>query len=238
MKKEVSGYRKLLRQTAGLIIVVMAVILLQPSAMGRERTAEAVDTLTARRVFTNLPLSVLDLLGRSTRLDMLDYYDADSLWQAPNTLGGKSVLERVAPDYLSVRLTPVSTLQICILPQRNRATPLVMTLYTIGGAAESPDTEVRFFDSELKPVDSKKYFTQPELRDFISIPKGSKLKRSDIESAIPFATIAYIAVPGTPFQLMGRLTVGGYLSQEDRELVAPFLKKGLKWEWTGTGFRL
>lgn len=191
--------------------------------------------ITARQVFVDLPVSVLDILSRSTRLDMLDYYDVDSLWQATNSLGGPSVLERVTPDYLSVRLTPVSTLQVCLLP-RKKGGPLVMTLYTIGARQQAPDTEINFFDSDLKPVEASRYFKMPELKEFFDIPKGAPVKMKELEQAVSFPTVAYVAIPGEPYRLLGRLTVESSLSQESKELIAPYLRKGLEWSWDGKKF--
>lgn len=199
---------------------------------------EVSDTITARQVFADLPISVLDLLSRSTRLDMLDYYDVDSLWQATNSLGGPSVLERVTPDYLSVRLTPVSTLQVCILPRDEKADkPVVMTLYTIGERQEAPDTEINFFDSDLQPVDGSRYFKMPELKDFFDLPKGAPVKMKELEQAVSFPTVSYVAIPGEPYRIVGRLTVESCLSQESKELIAPYLRKGLEWSWNGKKFR-
>lgn len=198
---------------------------------------EAADTITASSAFARLPLTVLDILRPSTRLDMLDYWNADSVWHAPNTLGGESLLERVGPDYLTVRLTEVSTLQICVLPRwKSHRLPLVMTLYTIGGKNEGGDTEISFFDSDLNPVSADKFFKAPETKDFFRAAKGSKVKVRELEAQLPFATVSYIGIPGNPFRMMGRLTAGAWLAEEAREALTPYLLKGIEWEWDGQKF--
>ena len=110
------------------------------------------EELTATSVFAEAPLEALDMIRPSTRLDMLDYYtQADSIMTAVNALGGECRLVTVTPDYLKVSVTPISTLEIKVLPIGKKR--IVMTLYTVGEDSSAMDSEVRFFDSQLRPLD-------------------------------------------------------------------------------------
>ncbi|MDE6561865.1 MAG: DUF3256 family protein, partial [Muribaculaceae bacterium] len=159
------------------------------------------DTLTASKVFAEIPLEVLDMLRPSTRLDMLDYYNqADSLLTVQNALGGESRLEQVAPDYIKVSVTPVSTLEIKLLPYKKGQ--LVMTLYTVSNMESRPsglrpvsDTEVKFFDSNLNPLDPAKFLTPPTINTLFNL-KNSNLTEQDLLEKIPFPAIAYSTGPG------------------------------------------
>ncbi|MDE6512307.1 MAG: DUF3256 family protein, partial [Muribaculaceae bacterium] len=145
--------------------------------------------LTASKVFAEAPLEVLDVLRPSTRLDMLDYWtQADSVLTATNALGGESRLVQVAPDYVKVAVTPGSTLEIKILDAGKKQ--LVMTLSTVGDGEMAQDTEVRFFDSQLRPLDTKKFMMAPKLTDFFSL-KGSGLDEADLREKIPFTAVVY-----------------------------------------------
>ncbi len=226
-------------QTAVLAIVLLPVLLfLSPSVLGA--TDEVADpspegenlSITARKAFSELPISVLDILSRSKRLDMLDYFDVDSILQATNTLGGPSTLETVKPDYLKVKLTPVSTLEVCILPRKAKG-DIVMTLYTIGGKTEAPDTELRFFTSDLKPIETSKIFKMPEMKEYFNVPKSAGVKVKDLEQEVAFPTAVYTATPGTPYKLTGRLTVDSYLPVETKDKIAPYISTPLEWEWDG-----
>lgn len=217
------------------IAPVMAIIsAVAPFGGVAAASVDAPEKITAREAFVNLPPSVLDLLSRSTRLDMLDYFDADSLWQATNTFGGPSVLEQVTPSSLIVRLTPVSTLQVCILPPPSPAKePVVMTLYTVADDEDASDTEISFFTPDMVPLESSSLFRQPKLRDFFLIPKGSKVKVKDLEQEVAFPTVAYRVEqrPSGPI-LDGSLTVSPLLSKESREMLAPYLLPSLRWTWS------
>ena len=80
------------------------------------QAAEPADTLTARYVFENLEIPAIDLLSRSTRLDMAAYHDVGRRYDARNELGGISTLDSLTNNYASVTLTPVSSLQLMTLP--------------------------------------------------------------------------------------------------------------------------
>ena len=186
------------------------------------------DALTASKVFAEAPLEVLDMLRPSTRLDMLDYYtQADSILTATNALGGESRLMEVAPDYMKVAVTPISTLEIKIL--KGGKSPVVMTLYTVGEEGAAWDTDVRFFDADLKPLDASKYLKAPKLTDFFTL-KGSEVSEDDLEEKVPFAATVYATGPGDA-PLTATLTTLRILSQEERELLTPLLRPSLSATW-------
>ena len=184
--------------------------------------------LTASKVFAEAPLEALDMIRPSTRLDMLDYYEqADSIMAATNALGGESRLVAVAPDYMKVAVTPVSTLEIKILPVGKKQ--VVMTLYTVGDADIAQDTDVRFFDDGLRPIDAGKFLKAPALKDFFSL-KGSALTEADLAEKAPFAAILYETGPGDA-PLKATLTTLRAISEEDRDLLTPLLIPTLSPPW-------
>ncbi len=207
--------------------------------------ASRVDTISARRAFVELSATTIDLLSRDTRLDMLDYFDVDSIYRAPNTMDGRSWLETVTPDYLKVVMTSVSTLEIKILPGGKRG-DTVMTIYTIGGGTQAADSEVQFYDAALRPLDASKLFKPAVLFDFVEVPKAPKeksntqeapLTKRDIESLVPFPTVEYLASPENT-NLTGRLTVGKYMDIESYQRLEPYLTGPVTYRWDGSRFRL
>ncbi|MDE6866267.1 MAG: DUF3256 family protein [Muribaculaceae bacterium] len=193
----------------------------------------AKDTLTSRDVFLNLPLKTLDILDRSEKMDMLDYYDADSIYNAPNGMEGLSHLIKVTPDFLSVQLTKVTSMQILILPPGKG--PAAMTLYTIDSDGEAADTEVSFFDSYFNELERKKYLQYPDILDFFNIP--DKDVRNKIEDLVPFPTIEFQVVPGST-DLRAVLTVGEYMGKEDYDFIKKYMKESLLYRYDGKSYRL
>lgn len=205
------------------------------SVSANAKVQEAADTLTIREVFSSLKDESLDLLPVSTRLDMLDYYDADSIFKARNAMSGMSELVKVTPDYLKVKITDASNLQIKLLPLRKGGT-LVMTIYTVGGDKRSADSEIKFFDSSLNPLSREKYLSGPDLKDFFSIDKGSRTNMKEIRGMVPFPTIEFTAEPGET-DMRGHLTVGEYISQDDYNILKLFLKPSITMVWKGDKYK-
>ncbi|MDE5876371.1 MAG: DUF3256 family protein [Muribaculaceae bacterium] len=223
------------------ITVAWILALLTPEASGASRG----DTISVRRAFVELPATTLDLLPHDTRLDMLDYFDVDSIYRAPNTMDGRSWLETVTQNYMKVVMTPVSTLEIKVLPGGKRG-DTVMTVYTIGGGSQAADSEVQFYDAALRPLDTSKLFKPAVLSDFVEVPKDkagksttgeAPLTKRDIEALVPFPTVEYSASPENT-SLTGRLTVGKYMDLESYRRLEPCLTGPVTYRWDGTRFRL
>ena len=177
---------------------------------------------TAREAFTYLNIPALEILKRTTRLDMLDYWDADSTYKASNAMGGLSWIEACTPDYMKVQLTPVSTLELKMLPTKKNGM-VTMAIYTVGSDSQAEDSQITFTDEKLHPLDAKKFFKQPKLEDFFEIPKGSLTTMKEIREMIPFPTVAYNASPDSN-DLTARLTVEKFMNVDDFNIIKLFLK--------------
>lgn len=220
------------RLRAGAVTIALTGVSVASAATGTPAVSEPADSLSASRVFADLPISVLDLIKPNTRLDMLDYFRADSVWQAPNTMGGTSHLNTVTPDYLSVSVTAVSRLDIKILPSKTG--PIAMTVYTVGESDGTSDSEVRFFDASMKPLPTDRYFKLPDLKDFLDLPKG--VKASEVLEHLPFPTIR-LDVSEHGDDLTGRLTLGPQMPREDYDAVEPYVRPEVRWIWDGRRYR-
>ena len=193
----------------------------------------AMDTLTSRSVFLNLPLKNMEILSRSTRLDMLDYIDIDSIWKAPNAMEGLSYITKITPDYLNLQLTPVSTFTIKVL--RPVGNPLAACVYTIGGEGRSADSQIMFFGTDVKELPASRFFRMPDLREFFTFP--DKKTEKEILQLVPFPTVELRLSEDSPV-LTARLTVGEYMLQEDYEKVKPYMKKEIRFDWNGKKYTL
>ena len=207
---------------------------LLPSVVVCGKKAEKPDTITARRAFIEMPSGVLDLLPKDTRLDMLDYYSNDSIWKATNNLRGISYLEKVAPDYLSVKLTPVSSMQFKVLKLKD-GKEILMTVYTTGGEGENEDSDIEFYDARLNRLDKEKFFPTPKISYFFDT-KGYQTKMKEIEEILPFYTIAFEAFPGLT-DVEGRLTYKDAVSIEDGKIIEMFIRPSVKFIWDGKKFK-
>ena len=188
---------------------------------------------TAAEAFENLPIEVLDLLSKSTRLDMLDFYKVDSIYNARNTMEGISRLKKVTPTFLSVTLTPVSELSLQVLSGKKG--DLVMTAYTVGDEHQAYDTDLRFYDSQYRELQRDKYVKIAELDDFFSYP--DKKTKERVRELIPFPTVRYELSPDAS-EMTARLTVGQFMSADDYASVKPYMKDELHYVWNGSKYKM
>ena len=224
-----------------ILLIVSALAVFTPSANAtsqkeKENKDFIPDSLfTARKVFEKIHCSALEILPPTIRLDLLDYWDVDSIYKASNVMDGLSWLENVSPNYLKVRITSVSSLEIKILPDKKEK--IAMTIYTVGDDVQAQDSQVKFYDQTLKELPSGKYLNIPEVKDFFEIPKGSATKMKEIEDMIPFPTIAFSASPDND-DIEARLTVEQYINQDDWNIAKLFVKPYITLEWHKDKYRL
>lgn len=216
-----------------ICFILMIAISLMPQILYGARKGEAVDTLTASRVFADLPISVLDLVDRSRRLDMLDYYAADSIAKIPNAMEGLSYLDTVAPDYLKVVLTPVTTLGVKVLPCKKG--DVILTAYTIGDKDQAYDTDLRFYDSSYQEIDRKKFMKLATLDDFFDYP--DKAVKELVARLVPFPTVLY-EPEAVGSGMSAQLTVGQFMSADDYARIKQYLRPKLHYTWNGSKFNL
>lgn len=209
------------------MVAVVAVTAFPCLAAGNKGVGE---TVTARDMFIKLQSPSLEILKKTTRLDMLDYWDADSVYKATNAMDGLSWLENVTPDYMKIVLTPVSTLELKILPDKKGF--VVMAVYTVGDEVQARDSQIEFYDSMGNRLDASKYFTAPSLERFFDIPKGSLTTMKEIKEMIPFPTVSYSASPDNN-DLTAVLTVGAYMDVDNYNIIRLFLKPDVKLKWNG-----
>ncbi len=214
------------RRMVGVITLIIFAIV---PVSAQEKPGDS--ALTARSVFERIQGPAVELLKPTSRLDMLDYWDADSVYRVKNALNGQSWLDTVTPDYLRVNVTPVSTLEIKLLPAKKGE--VVMTIYTVGGEGQARDSRIEFYDPvTLTPIDGKAYFTEPDLKVFFDIPKGSVTSMKEIREMIAFMTVEYSAAPGTN-DLTAKMTAADYINVDDRNIVKVFLRPEVKAQWKG-----
>lgn len=214
------------------LLLVFLAALLMPALSRAKAPAESIDV---RQAFEGLGIDVVELLDPETRSIMLQLYDQDSVPSLPNSAGGMATLKKVTPDFLEVELTDVSTLQLKVL-KSSSGNDILMTLYTIGAAGDTRESEVRFFDAALKELDSHKILQTPPLSAFFSFPKGTKTKMKEIEALIPFETIDFSANPDNS-DLKATLTVERALNVEDAKIVELFMLPDITLRWNGKKFQ-
>lgn len=214
--------------------IMILIVALLPLAAGAKK-GETPDTISARRAFIEMPSSVLELVSKDTRLDMLDYFDAGSPYVAVNELHGNSQLKALTPDYAEIEVTPVSRLQIKVLPLK-KGNQIVMAVYTTGDSIGTRDSDIYFFDASMNPLPNEKFLKQPKLADFFG-SRNYKNNAREIKNGIPYYGVEYRLDPATT-TLSAGITLDEIVSEEARKVLQPLLKPGIDYIWTGSRFTL
>ena len=190
----------------------------------------------ASNVFVDMPAQTLDLLSTSSRLDLLDYYAADSIADVVNSMEGLShLIPPVTDNYLKVQVTPVTSLTIKILPYGKGN--IAATVYTIGDSLQAADTEIRFYDEKMVELDRSKFIKLLTTPDFFNFKGVDSETRKALLDLVPFPTVEYILEPEGN-RLQAHLTSGEFLGKETLEKIGPYLVRDRYFNWDGKKFKL
>lgn len=218
------------RQILAIVALLSATVAAQ--AAGKQQS-ESPDTITAQTAFCDSKAKGLQLLPVTVRRDMVEYMRIDSIYRAPNALEGISWLERpFSPEFLRVRVTPVSTVTYRIL--QGKKGDVVAELYTIGGGSQAADSEITFYDPAMRELKRDRIFRPARVEDFIRKETPSS-ERKKIIAAVPFPTVVYQLSPDSE-TLTVRLTVKQYMGEEEYAAVSPHLLDSLRYRWTGSKY--
>lgn len=201
-----------------LLLTLVALAALAPAAVAQ---------LTASAAFTSAPASVLPLLSRNARLDMIDYYNSGSTTPTKNVMQGLSRLTALSPMSLSATLTVSSECQIALLPMRGDTAILVIeTVLT-----PIPDSRLTIYDRQWQPL-ARQPFVHPSTADWLT--KEGK-KAAEPADMLPFvlASAAY-----SPEEQTLTLTqqMAGYFTPDDYARLSPYLHSTLAYRWDSRRF--
>lgn len=186
-------------------------------------------TDNASRAFVNMPFSLLPLLDKSARLDLLDYYANGSTHTVMNNLGGQSRILSETPEYLKIQISPSDTLEIASFPYKK--TRLVAMVETIGSEGVASDSRITFLDKDFRHLKTADYFKAPGLKDFF--PRGVKI--ADVEDCVPLVPVRLAYSPANQ-ELTASLRVDEIMSEECKKKLAPYMLPQIRYVWNGKKF--
>lgn len=178
--------------------------------------------------FIYLPQEINQINSNDSRIPMVEYYAlADSTVETFNYLGGVSRIKKMTKDFIDVKVSDASSIAIRLLTQDDKRFAVVS--HTVYGPAG--DSEIYFIEED-EILDGGKYFKAPELKDFFIIPKGSKIKMSEIEDMIDFVTIEY-RLNESDYSLRAILTIGEHIDKDNYNKIKPFIREEIVYHWNG-----
>lgn len=198
--------------------IIIALILVASAVVGIAQT-------TAGDMLVNAPVSVMPLLPRNTRLDMIDYFKSSLTTPSANRLEGKSRITALSADNVELEMSGASSYQLALLPAGKDT--VAVFIETV--ATPVSDSSVRFFTRTWEPLD-KARFDAPVLADWLS--DEGKRRRSDVEGLVPFIMASYHYDPATRILTVTN-NMSEYFTADDYAAIEPLLKKRLTYKWNG-----
>ena len=116
--------------------------------------------LKMRDVFAQLPDSVLPLMTLNNRLDCIDFIENNMEARVKNKFNDQVVLEALTGDYLSIRTSESSFVEMKLMPQGNDT--LICVNRTYLGPVE--DSDVRLYSLDWRFV---RVVQRPEVKEFL-----------------------------------------------------------------------
>jgi len=193
--------------------IVYAFLLLLPVLSQAESRISMRDWMVA------MPDSVMPLLSKNNRLDFIDFYDAKMEASVTNRLEGKSCMDVLTDDYVSIRYTKTTDVAMKLLPL-NDTTDVLCMVTTVKASAD--DSRIAFFDSCWRPLEVTSYIVEPNIEDFCSTVQGDSTEW--VWSKIDVLLRTYhLCAKGT--DLKCTLTATDYLLANDKEEMLPYVRR-------------
>lgn len=180
--------------------------------------AQTIDAL-----FECVPRSVLFMIEKTSRLDMLDLYNNGMVAKAENTLGGQSELLNKTECFMSIRTSDVGTWQMRLFTTEKDS----MIVCVSSLCAKGVISNIHAYDMGWQPL--KVEFPKPQFDSFLK--KGCELNSLQgqyILSALREEPVSIALNDSTP-TLTYRIDVSG-MSCEDAKSAAELLVP-VKYEW-------
>ena len=183
-----------------------------------------------RKIFVEMPDSIIPLLTQSNRADCVDFIDAKMRARVTNRLDGHSELLQLTPDYLNIKLTSHTSMQMKLLPCLSGDTIICM-INTV--CAEACDSRIRFYTKGWQEISTATtLFKRPKIKEFFTA--GESL---DKISQIADIYLVELKLSPTEATLQANYTMPAYMSRADSAFVTKSMHP-IDYRWTGKSFEL
>lgn len=145
-------------------------------------SAAAPEPSDAAGFFVDAPTAFFPTIDRSTRLDMIDYFNAGSSKASANVVNGECRVISDTPEQIVVQTSGVSEVALALLPSSNKkwGDRILMVVTTLSTPAE--DSAVKFYTTSWEPIEG--VFEVPMLDDWM-LPEAKK-DPAPVQNALPF----------------------------------------------------
>ena len=115
-------------------------------------------------LFLRMPQEVCPSLSEYNRLEIVDNQKNGKPMQTRNLLSTISTMNSLTPDYAHLTLSAQSEKEFKLLPMPD-STRIIMVISTVR-CDSIPDSSVRFYSTDWKPLRTLDYYTLPPIDNF------------------------------------------------------------------------
>lgn len=184
----------------------------------------ALRALTPQEAFVTAPREVIVAIDSLTRLDMIDYYDAQSTVASRNAMGGEAMVTSITDSSITLNTSKSSQVTITLLPTRRDT--VIMVINTL--ALPTPDSYMTLYNSRWEELPQKQQLRSHNDLTLWLLPV-SKARQQDIENAIPFIPAIYTYNNGT---LTVTHTLKRLLPVDEYDMVKDHLRPSLTYQFS------
>lgn len=133
-------------------------------------------------LFGMAPRSVLPLLDKTSRLDLIDLFNSRITAKCENLYGGQTEMLEKDANTILLRTSPVGTWKMVVLTAPSDT--IIMMLHDV--SANGTSTEIKFYNKLWQPLtNSQIHFPHPNRNSLLLIPNDAdeNLKQSIINAA-------------------------------------------------------
>lgn len=188
---------------------------------------------TIRDFFASEPGQVFMLLPKTTRLDLLDYYDNGQLVYARNNMGMGTKLIKVEDNFINIRMSDSKTVQMLLVTAKKDS--VIAVIETV----ETPvaDSHISFYDTSWMPLPASKFFAMPTMESFV-LKTVDKAKREQLLQDIVFPLISLNFEGDDHTTLVARHGLKEFLVKDEYKPYASSFAESLNYNLKGTKWKL
>lgn len=172
--------------------------------------------------FVNMPDSLSVLLTKVNREDFGDFLDSGMKAEVKNRFGKMSEMRKLTADYLDLRLSASSRVEMKLLPL-NDSVKVICVVRTYLGPVE--DSKVSFYDTDWKELPAGQYLKLPAEDMFyksgLAPAEEEKLKALRVKADM---YLCKALLSDNEATLTFVYTTPGYLDKETSEQLKPYLQ--------------
>ncbi|WP_455997949.1 DUF3256 family protein [Phocaeicola barnesiae] len=188
-----------------------------------------------KELFVAMPDTLVPLLTKVNREDFGDFLASKMKAEVRNRFGKTSEMTELTDDYLYLKMTSVSSMEMKLLPL-NDSLKVVCVIQTY--QAPVADSKVRFYDTDWKPLEASRFIDLPADSLFFRTP-ANKVQADSLQNLRTHTDISLqeARLSADNRTLLFRYTTPDYLDKAtSANLQAYLIRKPLRYVWENGRF--